>query len=292
MRIQARLACVLLALTCHSVAQAQTTTMRRIPDDNLSYPVLIKLNGADTGSGFYLNSGKNLFLVTAKHVLLQQDGKTFLAPQAEVVAYARDRKDPRPGRLEMDLELLKSHGDLRSHALHDVVLVRIGTVGGGPATQAVSPMRGVTVTNPPASGFVSVGLDLVKRFDDVLVSNEVIIFGYPSSIGVWNVPQIDYTRPLLRKGIIAGTNSALKSIVLDCPVYAGNSGGPVLELAQENIATTRLHVIGVVIEYVPIVQRASPGSQTVVVENSGYAIAAAMDSVLELISSIERPTGK
>jgi hypothetical protein len=51
----------------------------------------------------------------------------------------------------------------------------------------------------------------------------------PASIGFEQAPQIDYNTRLLRKGIIAGTNGANKTIVLDCMVFHGNGGGPVLE---------------------------------------------------------------
>jgi hypothetical protein len=111
-----------------------------------------------------------------------------------------------------------------------------------------------------------------------------MVFGYPSSLGLQNLAQIDYTRPLLRKGIVAGTNSAKRSLILDCPVYFGNSGGPVLEIDRQAFSTN-LKLIGVVIEYIPFDQHA--GSQTVGLQfltNSGYSVAAPMDFVLELLN--------
>ena len=43
--------------------------MRDIPDDNLAYPVLISRDNKGVASGFYLNNGKEVYFVTAKHVL-------------------------------------------------------------------------------------------------------------------------------------------------------------------------------------------------------------------------------
>ena len=41
---------------------------------------------------------------------------------------------------------------------------------------------------------------------DVLVANEVYLFGNPSSLGIQEIPQLDPFRPLLRKGIVAALN--------------------------------------------------------------------------------------
>jgi hypothetical protein len=143
-------------------------------------------------------------------------------------------------------------------------------------------LPGVMMRTVPKSGYVTAGTHSVKRFADVLVSNEVIVFGYPSSLGVTNIPQLDYFRPLLRKGIVAGTNEALKSLVLDCAVYPGNSGGPVVEVTRDSTGT-RFKIIGVIIQYVPFAQ----GDATTVLSNSGYAIAAGMDAVLDLVETFK-----
>ena len=45
---------------------------RDIPDDNLAYPVLFVSSvgtKTKTGSGFYMNTDKSIYFVTARHVL-------------------------------------------------------------------------------------------------------------------------------------------------------------------------------------------------------------------------------
>jgi hypothetical protein len=119
-------------------------------------------------------------------------------------------------------------------------------------------------------------------FDQVLSGNDVMLFGYPSSLALQALQQLDPTRPLLRKGIIAGVNPEKKSIILDCPVYFGNSGGPVLEMDRDGFQI-QLRIIGVVNQFVPFIQQA--GSQTFEMQfasNSGYSIITPMDFVLEL----------
>lgn len=109
--------------------------------------------------------------------------------------------------LTKNLKVLSESGNIKTDTVHDVVVVRIGSVSGDGAEMRSTPIAGVEARSAPSSGFVSASIRTVKRFSEVLVSNEVIVFGYPRSIGVTNVRQLDYSRPLLRKGIVAGTNS-------------------------------------------------------------------------------------
>lgn len=137
----------------------------------------------------------------------------------------------------LDLPVLQNEGNIKPHASEDVAVIKISTVAGNltPSTGAgrsflSSPVPGVTYKEEAKAGFLSVFLDTTKRFDQVLTGNDVMVFGYPTSLGLQQLPQIDIHRPLLRKGIVAGTNPQTRSIILDCPSYFGNSGGPVVEL--------------------------------------------------------------
>jgi hypothetical protein len=262
-----------------AVASGQTAPSRLIPADNLSYPVLIRI-GATSGSGFYLATEKDVFLVTAGHVLFEPDRRTLIATQAEALSYASDPKERTQAVFRLDLKALGENGNIKIDNLHDVAVVRVAMVTGQGAAMTSRPMPGVVMRSVPKSGYVTAGTHTVKRFAEVLVSNEVIVFGYPSSLGVPNIPQLDYSRPLLRKGIVAGTNEALKSIVIDCAVYPGNSGGPVVELTRDSTGT-RFRIIGVIIQYVPF----KPDDAASVLSNSGYAVAAGMDSVLDLVEA-------
>jgi hypothetical protein len=144
------------------------------------------------------------------------------------------------------------------------------------------PLPGVSIQSLAPSGILGAAVDNVKTFNQVLAGNEVMLFGYPSSLALQQLQQLDPTIPLLRRGVVAGTNPERKSIVLDCPVYPGNSGGPVLELDRDGF-TTRFKIIGVVNQFVPFVQ--AGGSQTFamqILSNSGYSIITPMDFVLEL----------
>ena len=62
----------LLMLVTGIQPYAMVFAQRQIPEDNLSYPILITLQiapkGQSFGSGFFFNAAEGSYLVTAKHV--------------------------------------------------------------------------------------------------------------------------------------------------------------------------------------------------------------------------------
>lgn len=259
------------------VAEAE----RAIPVDNLAYPVLITLKNGNTGSGFYLNTGKAVYLVTAKHVLFDPATQKLLDTTLDLLSYSKDPSDSARNLITVDLSALQNSGNIKPHQSEDVAVVKLSTVVPGGSTSSFSGamVPGATLKETASGGLLVVNLDVVKSFDQVLTGNEVMLFGYPTSLGLKQLPQIDIHRPLLRKGIVAGTNPKTRSIVLDCPAYFGNSGGPVLELDKQAFTTT-FRIIGVINQYVPFLDA---GRSFQMLSNSGYSIATPMDFVLDLV---------
>ncbi len=68
--------------------------------------------------------------------------------------------------------------------------------------------------------------NIVKR-DNLFLVEDVIVVGFPGSIGLKQSPQFDYEKPLLKRGAIASISNNFNTFIIDCPVYFGNSGGPV-----------------------------------------------------------------
>jgi hypothetical protein len=205
------------------------TNHRSIPDDNLGYPALI--TGPNfTGSGFYLNTNNAIFFVTAKHVLFDRKTGKLLSNTVEVRSYSKDPADRNPNVLELDLTAL----EVKAHATQDIAVVKILNFGEvKPSTTApayATVLPGVQIKAVNSRGIVGVGPDVVKLFDHILVGNNVILFGYPTSLELKELAQLDPLRPLLRRGLVAEQNFEKRSVVLDYPVYPGNSGGPVVEI--------------------------------------------------------------
>jgi hypothetical protein len=263
---------------------------RAIPDDNLAYPVLVSLDTGSTGSGFFLNTGTSTYLVTAAHVLFDETSGNLKAKTAKLLSYSKDPKETGRNIIQLDLMALLAAKRIRRHSTEDVATVHIADATGDDEVgrRTLSMISGASVIENAPSGILGVSLDTVKHFNDVLTANIVYVFGYPTSLGMKEVPQIDPLRPLLRFGIIAGTNPARKTIILDCPSYPGNSGGPVLEVEQVDLVNRRFRVIGVVSQFVPFSEtwvNITHKYQNLTISNSGYAVAVSMDPVLELIGT-------
>jgi S1-C subfamily serine protease len=266
---------------------------RDLPDDYLAYPVLVSIptSGSNTfGSGFYLRTARNLFLVTASHVLFnpREESETPFGPVAILSSPSSDPAESTLNVVELNLSTLVKNRNVNIDREHDVAIVRLSTfdkpLASGQATldADIKPFEGVRQRSSSKGGFVAARVETVLRFSQVLVSNQIYIFGYPVSVGIVNAPQIDITRPLLRAGIVAGLNAGRRTIIVDAAVNAGNSGGPVVMRSP----TGALAVIGVVTQTVPAIEKTS-GNETVRA-NSGYGIVASMDAVLDLALRFEK----
>lgn len=280
--LRTRSSLLLVAIMILSLAGTMFGANRAIPDDNLAYPVLITLKNGSTGSGFFVNSTKAIYLVTAKHVLFDPVTQKLLDASVELLSYSKNLADSTRNVVILDLSILQNNGNIKPHPSQDVVAVEISTVVSSAGQSGTSsPLPGVTLVALAKGGLVGVGLDTIKPFEQVLTGNEVMVFGYPTSLGLAQFQQIDPHRPLLRKGIVAGTNPATRSIIIDCPSYFGNSGGPVVELDREAFQT-HLSVIGVISQYVPFAD-AGRSNTFMILSNSGYSIVTPMDYVLDLV---------
>jgi hypothetical protein len=260
--------------------------MRNIPEDNLAYPVLISLNTGSQGSAFQLNTGTSVYLITAKHVLYdnQQNLKGNIAT---LNLPSRDINEDAITVIQADLAQLDANNNLHFHQNHDVCAFKIADLEPDKDNLRYRKIytAGITNISNSVSGPVMVNINSTKNLNEILISNDVYLYGYPSSIGLFNSPQFDYNKPLLRKGIIANTYPQQKTIILDCPVYYGNSGGPVVQVT--NLGNLIEHsVIGVVSQFIPFVDQWTSSKSGIVnteMSNSGYSVIVAIDAVREIL---------
>ncbi len=207
------------------------SAQRAIPEDNLAYPVLLTI-GNTAGSGFYISTNSNVYLVTAKHVIFDP-AQRLIDTHLTLLSYSKDPTDATRNLVSADLTTLKDNGDIKPHPSEDVAVIKLFSLkpSEDPKNEyMIIPEPGVTVNQSAKQGVLGAKSDIVRLFADVIVGNDVMVFGYPSSLGLEQLPQVDIHRPLLRKGIVAGTNPEKRAIIIDCPSYFGNSGGPVVEL--------------------------------------------------------------
>lgn len=256
----------------------------RLPKQWLSYPVLIDVAGAH-GSGFFVHHGDGLYLVSAKHVLFKNKIETYDASNGGPVKLSSrpptKEESQSSNIIELDCLRLYEDGNLLRHERADVAVCRVAKLGSKviepDGRQAVTFLDGVDCK--VALGLGGLGLDEALLFADVVSGGEIILFGYPTSLsGDFFAKETS----LLRSGIVAGkTNNG--EIVIDCPVYFGNSGALVLETELGH----RARAIGVAIRMIPFKETlySKEFRQEVGIryENSGYAIVEPMDRVIELI---------
>lgn len=297
MTLYSRIARTLLVITLSFVSIGLAQARRMIPDDNLAYPVLIILKnkaGATLafGSGVYLSTASAEYLVTAKHVIadgLPDETHKAAVPDLvlQLVSYSKDQPTQQRILLTVDFQMLLARGDVRAHKTRDVAAIKLGVLKEQPDHSLMTFFSpGVTKVQFADSGLVSAGMVAVRKFDDVLVGNDAILYGYPVSLGLPNSLQFDPLRPLLRRAFIAGKDPEKHSLIVDGPVYRGNSGGPLFEIEPvqgpdiHSPPDLQFHLIGIMTEFVPLTEQAADFTMLL---NSGYSIAEPMDYVLELI---------
>lgn len=267
--------------------------MRYLPDDNLSYPILIILDNGSAGSGFLLNyKNTSAYIITARHVLYDNTKKKDSDPDVfqlktnkfRLLTYVHEINNLTPKIYEVDLKQAASTDILFSDK-YDVAIIKIGTLTKQPNTSqmSLSLTKSIKLIQDSPGSLVTVHDSKFKKFEDVLVSNEIFLFGYPVSLG----QNIEPNRPLLRKGIVAGKNMSNRTIILDCPVYQGNSGGLVIQVEEAN-GVRNFYPIGIVSAFVPFIevfQSLHFGYKNQSFENSGYSIVTPIDVILDLIST-------
>ncbi len=263
--------------------------MRYLPDNNLAYPARLSFLNGGVGSGFFVNyNSEKLFLVTAKHVLYKKYSGNELLLQDEVLEVLASDIDL-VNEVRMKIKL--SETPIATSDTKDVAVIYLGEISKNPNYSPGSNDKEYSFDLLPSvqtikGHLVLVNSDNLIMYDDVLISNEVFTLGYPVSISTPEYPQIDYSKPLLRKGIVAGKNVEQRSIILDCPVYQGNSGGLVLQVTHMGNGGRRFQIIGLVSQFIPffeVMQSMHHGYINRNLENSGYSVVVPCDDILDVI---------
>jgi hypothetical protein len=262
-----------------------------ISEEALRYPALVIIDNGGSASGFFMNYGENLYFITAKHVFFDQSGTgpVLKTANAAIFSYPIPVELTAPVGFSFDMAKLMSGGNVNVHPVKDIVVVRV-TGGVKEKKDFVNLVEGVSKKEPFAGSIVAVPMSIVKRYGEIVPSNDVFIFGYPTSLGLKKYEQISPDKPLLRKGIVAGKNDKKRAILIDCPSYYGNSGGPCVEVEDTGAVGKRSSLIGVVTEFVPFEEKwvnAKYGLVNSQIENSGYSVVEPMDTVIELIEKMK-----
>lgn len=278
---------IFLTATCILV-HAQGTIGVRGPSDGvlhfLPLPVHVEFPGISSGSGFYIQHSNRLAFATARHVLFQKNGE-LVSTNLSLTSPSVFPTNSGFVKCSANLAILLPNKNVRGHLTHDVALVFLAELQ---SDGKITEKQGVTFTTKDGMQPLAASSAAIKRLNDVQIGCDVYIYGFPVSIGLRNSPRFDYSKPLVRRGLIAGTYKEQGTIIVDSSVYFGNSGGPVVQIAPNGITSWSVGIIGIVSELIPFVEvwenKAYKFSNHTL-SNSGYSVVEPMDFVLELLEN-------
>lgn len=268
--------------------------LNNLPQDNLGLSVLLSLDqGTSFGSGFRLKYADSNFLVTSRHVLYDESFK-LRSNHLIVTCQSSRGYDLEPLIFEVELDKAK----VFYSKTDDVAIFLIGTnkklydrniplktdPNKHKRQSELQLEEYINVTSPGNQLIISVDSEATRKLDSILIANEIYLLGYPISLALQQEKFFDYSKPLLRKGIIAGVNKKENTFIIDCPSYFGNSGGPVIEHGEDDYYRT----VGLVSRYIPFVVEWKNTREYISNKeytNSGYTICVPMDAVFSLIDT-------
>lgn len=238
-----------------------------------TFSALLSLDyGDSSGSGFKVSYKNRLYLVTAKHVLYNEEN--HLRCNSVVMTSQKVRGNETDSRI---IEINMQAAQIFPSAVDDIAIVLL--------ENEAAPADYLTIIQEGILDVLSIDINNVENINDVEIASEVLLVGFPTSLIFQETKYFDISRPLLRKGIIAGFNQADNTFIIDCPSYYGNSGGPVLLVKEDN----SLSIIGLVSRYIPFMITWKNNRESSITHtefsNSGYSVCIPINAVINLIES-------
>lgn len=265
-----------------------------LPEDNLYYSVLLSLDeGKSYGSGFRTKYENHNYLVTARHVLF--DENLELRAKNLIMTCQNSNNTDDPVILGIDLEQAYCKYDKSN----DVAIIRLGKfvklykkevpLKGDKSehkrpTALIAENYVTEISLPENSRLISLDKEATRGIDEIRIGNDVFLMGYPTSLGMKRNEDFDSSRPLLRKGIIAGVHKNKNTFIIDCPTYFGNSGGSVVEYGEDGF----YRIIGIVSKYIPFVTKWHSNREQITnieLTNSGYTVCVPIETAFNLIDN-------
>ncbi|MBK8516671.1 MAG: trypsin-like peptidase domain-containing protein [Saprospiraceae bacterium] len=252
--------------------------MRKVPEELLACPIWVTFENGSSGTGVFFDIGEIMFLVTAKHVLFKDE--KLRGESCRLICQTRVSEDD-------DVKIFRTEFNELNvfHAKNqDIACIEIGRHVDG----KLHCTKGTKVEHENKLNTTGMYLHHCNLIDEAYVGNEVYVFGYPTSIGLKRLPQFDYNKPLVRKGIISGIYKSKETLIIDSAVYYGNSGGPVIMADPVEGGDIHYKIIGIVTEFIPYEEKwINPVNNLTNLYhyNSGYAVVIPVDSILSLLSS-------
>jgi len=274
-------------ITLTTILMLLTTIVRgqaHLPEIITTSPVFIKHSNG-TGTGFLIQDSMSVYFITARHNIFDINNGQLLSNKIELITYHSDPTVDDKNIIYINIKTAISQKMLFSKNAVDIIAIKIADIQPLDDGRSLISYDYRIIQKNKASYLSPLPIDMIDGYDDIYVGDEVFLFGYPTSIGLKQSPQFDFTRPLLRRGVVAGKYDKLKTIVLDCPSYPGNSGGPVIRKVTDGLSW-EYTLIGLVVQFIPYEEQwinIKSGLVNTDRFNSGYSVALSGDKILELI---------
>ncbi len=249
-------------------------------EGNIQSTVLIN-TGSVSGSGFLVkDSLQRISLITAKHVIFDANKNFSVLNSNEAVIqfYAKNFKSDSANYIIIDLTKLQCDNFICFDPIHDICIILIAKLDKG----AIQYNNGIFRYghNVKYDQYPFNEKTILKK-DELFIGEDVFVVGFPRAIGLKQIPQFDYSKPLLKRGAIASISDNLGNIIIDCPVYGGNSGGPVF-LERKSFDKYSLRFIGIVSQFIPFINPTA-SNKDMTIQISSYAVIIPIEYAFNLI---------
>lgn len=275
---------IFIVLSCF-VLKAQYT----IPESYLEKAVLIEFpNMNASGSGFFLSDSNYIYLVTARHVVFHE---RFMNSNGQIIEnrlidtsgvvkfYSKDADSSEANIMAVDFFGLLNSGNICYSINADIMVTRLGSIERKDSSKSAAIKYNSFVKRDKSSFVSKFDITDILKFDHAKISDDIFMIGYPKSLGLQENIQYDFNRPLLRKGTLSGKYRRNKTLIVDCPSFFGNSGGPIIEIQDDHV-----YLLGIVTQLIPFTDR---GKTFIITQNSGFSIIEPIDKIYELINQVD-----
>lgn len=283
-----------------SLLLAETMTVSAqpvLPETLHTMPVLIQIPFRDNtncnhiGTGIFLGESHIVSIVTAAHVLFNvysTNALELLNSNAVLSYFKRANDSTTKGEINLNLDTLLDQGRIKRHSTHDVAAILLGFDNKTTETNGAWPFITFDGVNLNDNLFLSLNpTDHCKTLENIEDGSETYILGYPVDLLNNDLmhSEVDFSYPLIRKGIISQKNRKTGRLIIDSGVYGGNSGGPVIVVEHPKAQLTIFKVCGLVTQFVPVMTKIIPqvGVTNSDLVNSGYSVAEPIDYAIELL---------
>lgn len=278
----------ILLVSLKTLAQSNVRTEHETPCP----PVLIYQElGESTGAGFFVRDSVKWYLVTARHLLVDIKSGKLINEKCNLQVFSSDLTKDDRCNMTVNLKLALDSGRLHYNTKDDVVAVEMGSAG---AKGLLLNSNGALTSSKVAEKndvLKATSLSSIEDFKNVRWGEDIMLYGYPTSLGLKPLPQYDYDKPLLRAGVVAGKYVDRHTLVVDCQTFGGNSGAPVVKKTMDEDGKSKYVLVGIVTDYIPYFDRrmdlneGKRTEETIYQNNSGYSVVVPMDVVAELVRS-------